>query len=493
MINGLTIAGSDSCGGAGIQADIKTMSANGVFAMSVITAVTAQSTQGVFSIEDISSNMIKKQINVIFDDIDVNVIKIGMVSKKESINAIVESLREIRNLPPIVIDPVMVSKNGFNLLSKDAKDALISNLIPFATLITPNILEAEEITNERILTLDDMKKAAEAILSLGPKAVLIKGGHLKGDAIDVLYDGIEFTIFEKERIENDNTHGTGCTLSSAIAANIAKGMSLKESVALAKEYVTNAIKHGFTLGKGIGPTHHFYKFYNNQGEFIVKKEKNKFDDLIENHKNKDEFDLKSKKIYLITDYRLDFDILVEKVRIALECGIKIVQYRAKEKSTKDMCAEARVLKQLCHEYNAIFIVNDRVDIALVVDAHGVHLGREDMKISEAKKILGEGKIIGATAHNEKEALEAISEGATYLGVGALYKSKSKSNTVNLSIETLQKIRKITDNPIFGIGGITENNINSSLRENIDGVAVISAIFQTNNIKNTIKEINENLK
>ena len=143
MINGLTIAGSDSCGGAGIQADIKTMSANGVFAMSVITAVTAQSTQGVFSIEDISSNMIKKQINVIFDDIDVNVIKIGMVSKKESINAIVESLREIRNLPPIVIDPVMVSKNGFNLLSKDAKDALITNLIPFATLITPNILEAE--------------------------------------------------------------------------------------------------------------------------------------------------------------------------------------------------------------------------------------------------------------------------------------------------------------------------------------------------------------
>ena len=420
MINGLTIAGSDSCGGAGIQADIKTMSANGVFAMSVITAVTAQSTQGVFSIEDISSNMIKKQINVIFDDIDVNVIKIGMVS-------------------------------------------------------------------------DDMKKAAEAILSLGPKAVLIKGGHLKGDAIDVLYDGIEFTIFEKERIENDNTHGTGCTLSSAIAANIAKGMSLKESVALAKEYVTNAIKHGFTLGKGIGPTHHFYKFYNNQREFIVKKEKNKFDDLIENHKNKDGFDLKSKKIYLITDYRLDFDILVEKVRIALECGIKIVQYRAKEKSTKDMCAEARVLKQLCHEYNAIFIVNDRMDIALVVDAHGVHLGREDMKISEAKKILGEGKIIGATAHNKKEALEAISEGATYLGVGALYKSKSKSNTVNLSIETLQKIRKITDNPIFGIGGITENNINSSLRENIDGVAVISAIFQTNNIKNTIKEINENLK
>lgn len=495
MINGLTIAGSDSSGGAGIQADIKAMSANGVFAMSVVTAITAQSSQGVFDIEDISPRMIKKQISVIFDDIDVNVIKVGMVSKIQSINAIAEGLREIRNLPPIVLDPVMVSKNGFNLLSRDAKNALITNLMPFATLITPNIIEAEEITDSKILTIDDMKKVAKDILSLGPKAVLIKGGHLKGDAVDVLYDGVEFTLFKEERVDNSNTHGTGCTLSSAIAANIAKGFSLKESIFLGKQYVTNAIRYGFSLGKGIGPTHHFYKFYKNNEEYIKIKEKNKekIKVLVKNNENKDQFNLKEKKIYLITDYKLDFNVLVKKVKTALECGVKIIQYRAKKKSTKVMCKEAKILKKLCDKYKAIFIINDRVDIAFVVDAHGVHLGQEDMKISDAKKILGKEKIIGATAHNEEEAIRAISEGADYLGVGALYKSKSKDDTINLSIKTLEKIRKVTNKPIYGIGGITENNISKSIKENVDGVAIVSAIFESYSIKNTIKKINGSLQ
>ncbi len=494
MINGLTIAGSDSSGGAGIQADIKTMSANGVFAMSVITAITAQSTQGVFDIEDITPNMIKKQISVIFDDIDVDVIKIGMVSKIESINAIVEALREIRNLPPVVLDPVMVSKNGFSLLSKDAKNTLITNLMRYATLITPNLLEAEEITNRKISTIDDMKKAAKDILNLGPKAVLIKGGHLKGNAIDVLYDGVKFTLFKEERIENSNTHGTGCTLSSAIAANIAKGFSLKESVALGKQYVTNAIKYGFSLGKGIGPTHHFYKFYNNNGEFIEKQEKNeeKFKKIIEDSENKDEFNLKEKKIYLITDYKLEFNLLVEKVKIALQCGIKIIQYRAKEKSTRIMCEEAKVLKKLCDSYNAVFIINDRVDVALAVNAHGVHLGQKDMKISIAREILPDGKIIGATAHNVEEAIEAIDEGANYLGVGALYKSKSKYDTIDLSIKALEDIRKITSKPIYGIGGITAFNITEDIKKNVDGVAVISAILGSENIKKEVEKISTNM-
>ena len=494
MINGLTIAGSDSSGGAGIQGDIKAMSANGVFAMSVVTAITAQSTQGVFAIEDISPSMIKKQINIIFDDIDVNVIKIGMVSKIDTINAIAEALREVRDLPPIILDPVMVSKNGFKLLSNDAKNTLIESLMPFATLVTPNILEAEEITCRKILTVGHMKEAAKDILKLGPKAVLVKGGHLKGDAIDVLYDGKKFTFFKEKRLDNNNTHGTGCTLSSAIAANIAKGLSLENSVSFAKEYVTNAIKYGFNLGKGIGPTHHFYKFYNDRQEFISKKENNeKKNSILEkNIRKKDEFNLKEKKIYLVTDYRLNFNILMEKVRIALEGGVKIIQYRAKEKSTRTMYKEAKILKELCDEYKAIFIVNDRVDIALLVDAHGVHLGREDMKIRDAKKILPQGKIIGATAHDEKEAIEAIDEGADYLGVGALYKSKSKKDTVNLPIKTLEKIREITDKPIYGIGGITALRITENIKKNVDGVAVISAILDSKNIQKEVEKIIENL-
>lgn len=255
----LTIAGSDSSGGAGIQADIKSMSANGVFAMSVITAITAQNTMGVFKIEDVSPEMIKSQIEVVFEDIEVNAIKIGMVSKIESIKAISESLRNIKDLPSVVLDPVMISTSGFKLLSEDAKEMLIKELFPLAEVITPNLPEAEEILMRKIRNLKEMESAAKDLLKLGSKAVLIKGGHLENDATDLLYDGKEFTYFRQEKILSNNTHGTGCTLSSAIAANLAKGKSMIESVRLGKEYITGAIKNGFKIGHGVGPTNHFYK------------------------------------------------------------------------------------------------------------------------------------------------------------------------------------------------------------------------------------------
>lgn len=265
MYNALTIAGSDSCGGAGIQADLKAFSANGVYGMSVITAITAQNTQGVFAIQDITPDIISKQIEVIFEDINVNAVKIGMVSKIESIKAIAETLKEISNLPPVVLDPVMVSKSGFKLLSVDAKESLIKELIPLATIITPNLPEAEEILERKIETMEDMKEAALQLIKLGPKYVLIKGGHLEGDASDLLYDGENFIILPQERIETVHTHGTGCTLSSTIAANLAKGLNVEESVTKAKEYITGAIRHGFQLGKGVGPTHHFYELYKKAG------------------------------------------------------------------------------------------------------------------------------------------------------------------------------------------------------------------------------------
>ena len=265
MYNALTIAGSDSCGGAGIQADLKAFSANGVYGMSVITAITAQNTQGVFGIQDISESIIKQQIDVIFDDIEVDVIKIGMVSKIESIKAISESLRKLKNLPPIILDPVMISKSGFNLLSRDAKDTLVKELFPLALMITPNLPEAEEILGFKIENLDDMRKASKDLMKLGPKYVLIKGGHLEKDATDILYDGNNFYEFEGKRINTIHTHGTGCTLSSTIAANIAKGINPKDAVEKAKKYITVAIEHGFKLGKGVGPTNHFYELYKNAG------------------------------------------------------------------------------------------------------------------------------------------------------------------------------------------------------------------------------------
>lgn len=262
MKTALSIAGSDCSGGAGIQADLKSFSANGVFGMSVITAITAQNTMGVFDVQDVTPEMISKQIQVIFDDIKVDAVKIGMVSKIESIKAIGQALRNVENLPQVVLDPVMVSKSGFKLLSEDAKETLIKELFPLSTLITPNLPEAEEILGIEIQNLDQMKKAAIELRKLGPEYVLVKGGHLKEDATDLLYDGENFIYLPQERINTKHTHGTGCTLSSAIAANLAKGMTIEEAVREGKRYVTVAIEHGFKLGKGVGPTNHFYELYN---------------------------------------------------------------------------------------------------------------------------------------------------------------------------------------------------------------------------------------
>ena len=267
MFRALTIAGSDSCGGAGIQADLKSFQANGVYGMSAITAVTVQNTMGVFGIQDISPEIIEGQLNAIFEDIRVDAVKIGMVSKIESIKAISKALRKVSNLPKIVLDPVMISTSGYNLLSKDAKDTLIKELFPLAELITPNLPEAEELLGCKIETVEKMKDAAKKLMELGTKAVLVKGGHLKDDATDLLYDGKEFVLLPQEKIDTVNTHGTGCTLSSAIAANLAKGMNMKESVIEGKRYITSAIKHGFKLGKGVGPTNHFYELYKASGRY----------------------------------------------------------------------------------------------------------------------------------------------------------------------------------------------------------------------------------
>ncbi|HBV88905.1 bifunctional hydroxymethylpyrimidine kinase/phosphomethylpyrimidine kinase [Desulfosporosinus sp.] len=260
----LTIAGSDSSGGAGIQADLKTFSAHGVFGMSVITAVTAQNTQGVFAVQDISKDVIAKQIEAIFDDIEVDGVKIGMVSQVPTIEVIVEQLR-IYKPKTIVLDPVMVSKSGYHLLNPEAEATLIKELLPMAMVVTPNIPEAEVMTNKSIHTLKHMEEAAKAIFQMGVKNVLLKGGHLEEDSIDILFDGQEFRYYSSARIATKNTHGTGCTLSSAITANLALGHSLNQAITLAKEYITIAIQNSLPIGKGVGPTHHFYTLYKKAG------------------------------------------------------------------------------------------------------------------------------------------------------------------------------------------------------------------------------------
>ncbi len=260
----LTIAGSDSSGGAGIQADLKAFSAHGVFGMSVITAVTAQNTQGVFAVQDIEVSVIEKQLEAIFTDIQVDALKIGMVSRSETIRAVAAALIQYK-ASNIVLDPVMISKSGYFLLQPDAVQAMISCLLPLATIVTPNIPEAEQIAGITIDSIEDMEKAAQMIHRLGPRYVLIKGGHREGDAIDVLFDGENYQYLGNERIDTTNTHGTGCTLSSAIAANVANGLPVYEATLEAKKYITTAITHSFSIGKGVGPVHHFYDLYQKAG------------------------------------------------------------------------------------------------------------------------------------------------------------------------------------------------------------------------------------
>ncbi len=259
MKTALTIAGSDCSGGAGIQADIKTMSALGVFAMSVIVSVVAENTARVISIEDVSPSVISDQIDAVFEDIRPDAVKIGMLSTPECMHAVASKLAEYRP-SHVVIDPVMYAKNGSPLMQETSIDTLISTIIPLATVLTPNIPEAEKISGISISDLDGMKEAARIISAMGAGAVLVKGGHRVGNADDLLFDGKDFTVFPGHRIDTKNTHGTGCTLSSAIASYLALGESLVSAVGKAKEYVTGAIEHALELGRGNGPTDHFFKY-----------------------------------------------------------------------------------------------------------------------------------------------------------------------------------------------------------------------------------------
>jgi len=255
----LTIAGSDSGGGAGIQADIKAMEANGVFAASVIVAVTAQNTQAVTAAHDLPPDFVAAQIDAVVDDLDVAAYKTGMLSSAAIIETVAERI-DARDLTPLVVDPVMISKSGFKLLQDAAIATLREALIPQATLLTPNLHEASHLTDKTVETVDDAKAVAEALHALGPKAVLVKGGHLNdtAEAVDVLYDGTCFRTFAAPRIETPNTHGTGCTYASAIAAHLAHGHDLPLAVDRAKRYVTRAIDHALPLGGGHGPTNHFF-------------------------------------------------------------------------------------------------------------------------------------------------------------------------------------------------------------------------------------------
>ncbi len=257
MAKALTIAGSDSGGGAGIQADLKTFAALGVYGASVITAVTAQNTLGVFGVQDIELSLIQAQIDAVMSDIGADAVKTGMLSNADTIGVVADGIRRYQ-VQKLVVDPVMVAKSGDRLLQVEAITALKEVLLPLAMVVTPNIPEAEAISGRRLESDMDIRWAAEAIHAMGPRAVVVKGGHRTGPADDLLFDGGAFHVLHAERIDTPHTHGTGCTFSAAIAAELAKGQELLAAVEAAKKYLTQAIQQAYAIGGGHSPVHHFF-------------------------------------------------------------------------------------------------------------------------------------------------------------------------------------------------------------------------------------------
>ena len=267
MKTALTIAGSDCSGGAGIQADMKTMTMNGVYAMSAITALTAQNTTGVRAIQESTPDFLKQQLDSVFEDIYPDAVKIGMVASGELIHVIADRLKYY-GAKNVIVDPVMVASAGSSLMKQNAVQSLIEELLPVSTLVTPNIPEAQVLSGLTIETKEDMVTAAKRIGDSYRCSVLLKGGHSINDANDLLYADGELLWFEGKRIDNPNTHGTGCTLSSAIASNLAKGFTLAESVQRAKDYISGALAAMLDLGKGSGPMNHAFDL---QGRWAVSK------------------------------------------------------------------------------------------------------------------------------------------------------------------------------------------------------------------------------
>ena len=253
----LAVAGSDSAGGAGIQADLKTMLALGVHGMSVVCAVTAQNSVGVQGYWEVPPDVVRAQLASVLGDIGVHAVKTGMLASAAIVEVVSSMLAGVP--APVVVDPVAVSKHGDSLLSAGTLEAVKAHLLPLATVLTPNLLEAELLTGSRITDEAGMRRAAEVLSSLGPRWILVKGGHLPGNPVDLLFDGSEVTRFPGQRIASRHTHGTGCTLASAVASFLALGMAVPAAVEAAKDYVTGAIEAGFPLGAGIGPVDHAWR------------------------------------------------------------------------------------------------------------------------------------------------------------------------------------------------------------------------------------------
>ncbi|XP_020405665.1 phosphomethylpyrimidine kinase/thiamin-phosphate pyrophosphorylase isoform X1 [Zea mays] len=442
----LTVAGSDSSAGAGIQADIKACAALGAYCSSVITAVTAQNTVGVQ-------------------------VKTGMLPSAGVVKVLCESLRKFP-VKALVVDPVMVSTSGDTLSGPSTLATYRDELFSMADIVTPNVKEASKLLGDVSLhTISDMCNAAESIYKLGPKYVLVKGGDMpdSSDAIDVLFDGKEFTELRGLRIKTRNTHGTGCTLASCIAAELAKGATMLHAVQAAKKFVESALYHSKDLVIGNGPQGPFDHHFELKSPSYKMGSLQKFnpDDLF---------------LYAVTDSGMNKKwgrSIKDAVKAAIEGGATIVQLREKDAETREFLEAAKACVEICKSSGVPLLINDRVDVALACDADGVHVGQSDMPAWEVRRLLGPGKIIGVSCKTPAQAEQAWKDGADYIGCGGVFPTTTKANNPTLGFEGLRTVCLASKLPVVAIGGINAGNAGSVMElglPNLKGVAVVSALF-----------------
>ncbi|XP_012071304.1 thiamine biosynthetic bifunctional enzyme TH1, chloroplastic isoform X3 [Jatropha curcas] len=435
----------------------------------------------------VPEDFVAEQLKSVLSDMQVDVVKTGMLPSIGIVNILRQSLREFP-VRALVVDPVMVSTSGDVLAGPSILSCFQEELLPMADIITPNIKEASALLGGTPLkTVADMRSAAKLLHAIGPRNVLVKGGDLPDslDAVDIFFDGKNYHELRASRIKTRNTHGTGCTLASCIAAELAKGSPMLSAVKIAKRYVETALEYSkdIFIGNGRqGPFDHLLKLKN--GIHNCRQETFNPSDLF---------------LYAVTDSQMNKKwgrSMVDAVKAAIGGGATIVQLREKDAETRSFLETAKACVEICHSHGVPLLINDRVDVALACNADGVHVGQSDMSALVARTLLGPEKIIGVSCKTPEQAQQAWIDGADYIGCGGVYPTNTKANNTTVGLDGLKAVCLASKLPVVAIGGINASNAGAVMETNVsnlEGVAVVSALFDKENVADASRNMHAILK
>jgi hydroxymethylpyrimidine kinase/phosphomethylpyrimidine kinase/thiamine-phosphate diphosphorylase len=472
-----TIAGSDSGGGAGIQADMRTFENLGAYGCSVITALTAQNSVSVSHVEYATPTSILAQIHSLEKDLPAQAVKTGMLGNTSIIQTVIKGLTLYKG--PLIIDPVMISTSNDYLLEMDAIECLINKLIPKATLITPNLPEASILLNRLVTTPEEMETAAQDLLSLGPKSVLIKGGHCQSSVSqDFWTDGTDSFWMTAERFNHPHNHGAGCTLAAAIAACLGLGFSLPSALVIAKAYVTQGLRYAKHYGKGPGPLQHGQWPYAEIDLPIVTRGA---PSSLTPYPAFPSCGPTAIGLYPIVDRASWLERLLPQ-------GVTSIQLRIKDLQGEQLEREIQDAIKIANKYHARLFINDYWQLALRHRAYGVHVGQEDIDDVDMPALANAGIRLGISTHNYWEVAHALAYKPSYIAIGTIFPTTSKPMTQPpQGIKSLARWCRTLNYPLVAIGGINEQNLQSVLTTGVDGVSVISAIRDAENPEATAKK------